>query len=61
MYLCVSLGCKVFGVYDCTNWSVLVQPIPLGVSFLEAQGSKLKRLFCHVSMKRDVRALSFEL
>jgi len=27
----------------------------------KALNSKLKRLFCHVSVKRDVRALSFEL
>jgi len=27
----------------------------------KAQSSKLKRLFCHVSVKRDVRALSFDL
>jgi len=27
----------------------------------KAQSSKLERLFCHVSVKRDVRALSFEL
>jgi len=38
-----------------------VQPIPLGVTFSKAQSSKLERLICHVSMKRDVRALSFEL
>jgi len=38
-----------------------VQPIPFGMSFSKAQSSKLQRLFCHVSMKRDVRALSFEL
>jgi len=38
-----------------------VQPIPLGVSFSKAQSSKLERLFYHVSVKRDVRALSFEL
>ena len=38
-----------------------IQPIPLGVSCSKAQSSKLERLFCHVSMKRDVRALSFEL
>jgi len=37
------------------------QPIPLGVTFSKAQISKLERLFCHVSVKRDVRALSFEL
>ena len=40
---------------------VKLQPIPLGVSFSKAQSSKLERLFCHVSVKRDVRALSFEL
>jgi len=39
----------------------LIQPIPDGVSFSKAQSSKLERLFCHVSMKRDVGALSFEL
>ena len=40
-----------------------VQPIPLGVTFSKAQSSnlQLERLFCHVSVKRDVRALSFEL
>jgi len=34
---------------------------PLGVTFSKAQSSKLERLFCHVLVKRDVRALSFEL
>ena len=34
---------------------------PLGVTFSKAQSSKLERLFCNVSVKRDVRALSFEL
>jgi len=38
-----------------------LQPIPLRVIFSKAQSSKLKRLFCHVSVKRDVRALSCEL
>ena len=38
-----------------------IQPIPLGVTFSKAQSSQLERLFCHVSVKRDVRALSFEL
>jgi len=37
-----------------------VQPIPLGVMFSKAQSSKLERLFCHFSAKRDIRALSFE-
>jgi len=41
--------------------SAVLQPIPLGVSFSKAQSSKLERLFCHVSVKRDVWALSFEL
>ena len=40
---------------------LLVQPIPLGVTFSKTQSSKLERLFCHISVKRDVRALSFEL
>jgi len=44
----------------CTNMCTL-QPIPHGVSFSKAQSSKLERLFCYVSMKRDVRALSFGL
>jgi len=38
-----------------------IQPIPLGVTFSKAQSSKFERLFCHVSLKRDHRALSFEL
>jgi len=38
-----------------------LQPIPHGVTFSKAQSSKLELLFCHVSVKRDVRALSFEL
>ena len=38
-----------------------IQPIPLGVTFSKAQSSKLERLFCHVSVKREVRALSFEV
>ena len=38
-----------------------VQPIPLAVTFPKAQSSKLERLFCHVSVKRDVRALISEL
>jgi len=44
-----------------TPYHCIVQPIPLGVSFSKAQSSKLESLFCHVSVKRDVRALSFEL
>ena len=39
---------------------LVVQPIPLGVTFSKAQSSKLERLFYHVSVKRDVGALSFE-
>ena len=38
-----------------------VQPTPLWVTYSKAQSSKLERLFCHVSVERDVRALSFEL
>jgi len=37
-----------------------LQPIPLGVTFSKAQSSKLESLFCHVSVRGDVRALSFE-
>jgi len=40
---------------------IKVQPIPLGVSFSKAQSSKFEHLFCHVSVRREVRALSFEL
>ena len=36
-------------------------PISVGVTFSKAQSSKLERLFCHVSVTRDIRALSFEL
>jgi len=43
-----------------TNFWVL-QPIPPAVTFSEAQSSKLERLFFHVSVKKDFRALSFEL
>jgi len=46
--------------YSC-NRSRHIQPIPLGVTFSKAQSSKLEGLFCHVWVKRDVRALSFEL
>ena len=46
-------------IYRCMQ--PLLQPIPLGVTFSKAQSSKLERLFCHVSVKRDVGALSFEL
>ena len=43
----------------------VVQQIPLGVTYWKAQSSKLESsklesLFCHVSMNRDVWALSFE-
>jgi len=38
-----------------------VQLVPLGVSFSRARGSKLEGFFCHVSMRRAVRALSFGL
>ena len=40
---------------------MIVQLISLGVTFLKAQSSKLEGLFCHVSVKRGFRALSFEL
>jgi len=56
MSICLSV-CMYFRVY--------VQPIPLGATFMECcfkvQTSKLERLFCHVSVKRDVRALSSKL
>ena len=40
---------------------IKVQSIALGVSFSKAQSSKLEHLFCHVSVRREVRALNFEL
>jgi len=56
--ICCGLSaCLLVGYLLCVD----VQPIPLGVSFSKARSSKLERLFCHVSVKRDVRALSFEL
>jgi len=39
----------------------LIQPIPFKLSFLKVLSTKLEHLFCHVSTKRDVRALSFKL
>ena len=42
------------------SWN-LIQSIPLGVTSSKVQNSKLERLFCHVSVKRDVQALSFEI
>ena len=61
MFVCVCT-CNVYVRVYAGNYSgVSVQPIPLGVSFSKAQSSKLERLFCHVSVKRDVLALSFEL
>jgi len=45
---------------SCVTCACQVQPIPCGVTFWKAQSSKLERLFCHVSVKTDVRALSFE-
>ena len=38
-----------------------LQPIPLEVTFSKVQRSKVERLFCHVSVKRDIRALNFEV
>jgi len=40
---------------------LLLQPITLAVTFSKVSNSKLERLFCHVSVKRDFRALSCEL
>jgi len=40
---------------------IKVQPIPLVMSFSKDQNSKLGHLFDHVSVKREVRALSFKL
>jgi hypothetical protein len=38
---------------------VVVQPIPLGVTFSKASSSKLEHLFSSKRGKRDARALSF--
>ena len=38
-----------------------VQPISLEVLFSKAQSSKLERLFCHVSVKRDFELWAFSL
>jgi len=57
----VEYWCVTWCMTMC-HWSIVeLQPIPLGSTFSEAQSSKLQRLFFHVSVKRDVRALSFEL
>jgi len=44
---------------------IVANPYPTWVDIFEccfkAQSSKLERLFCHVSVKRDVRDLSFVL
>ena len=55
-------------VYVCTTCitmciciTLYIQPIPLGVTFSKAPNSKLESLFCHVSVKRNFRALIFEL
>jgi len=54
--------CRATSAHRCVSVPHdVVQPILLGVTFSKAQSSKLERLFCHVSAKRDVRALSFEL
>ena len=57
MYICIYMY-----MYTCIHVyvHVYIQPIPLGVTFSKAQSSKLESLLCHVSVKRDVRALSFE-
>jgi len=46
---------------SCMARDIHIQPTPLGLKFSKARSSKLERLFCHVSVKRDVRDLSFEL
>ena len=48
-------------MYRDSTHKLYIQPIPLGVTFSKAQSSKLERLFCHISLKRHVQALSFEL
>ena len=45
-----------FSLYPSKPMDGLVQPIPLGVTFSKAQSSKLERLFCHISVKKDIGA-----
>jgi len=65
-YICMNTHVYMWGyvsfikcTYICIN--LPVQPIPLGVTISKAESSKLEGLFCHISVKRDVRALSLEL
>ena len=54
----LPIAALALSLYTCYHY--LLQPIPLGVSFSKAQSSKLEHLFCHVTVKREVRALSFD-
>ena len=61
---CTAVCCSVLqSVAVCGNDTGTADPTLGDVfeSWFKAQSSKLKRLFCHVSVQRDVRALSFEL
>jgi len=57
----LPLKLLILFAFESTQLACLVQPIQLRVTFSKVQSSKLERLFCHVSVKRDVRVLSFEL
>jgi len=68
--LCVLRG-EGQGGYICSiSWFIHIQTVAIlgngGTAYptwdrMLCQSSKLERLFCHASVKRDVRALSFEL
>jgi len=58
VYTYMYIGCSQQLTYISTTD---IQTIPLEMTFPKAQSSKLERLFCHVSVRVDVRALSFEL
>ena len=51
---CLAVSCNDTGTAEPT-WGDIFE------SCFKAQGSKFQRLFCHVSVQRDLRALCFEL
>ena len=62
-YIIVHIGC-LLQCNPCTHVHIYTDYSTCGDVFeccFKAQSSKLERLICHVSVKRDVWALSFEL
>jgi len=66
--VCIYILAYVYAVGSpftcCLHFLVSTADLTWGDIFescIKVQSSKLERLFCHVSVKRDVRALSFEL